>query len=118
MIIVDVVEVNGEPLNGLRYALIPRTVINSRVQVVHSGWVGFGFGLLSKNRSIQQDVGDVSEFVILYRDFEAISEYGDIHWQCWSINGVVKAAYARDDPNLGNVSLRNTKKKAALMDEE
>ncbi len=100
MIIVDVVEVNGEPLHSLRYALVPRTVVNSRVKVVHSGRVGFGFGLLSKNWSIQQDVGDVSEFVILYRDFVSLAEYSDIHWRRWSIDGVIKAADARDHPNL------------------
>lgn len=100
MIIIDVIDINRETLNRLCYALIPCTVINRRVQVVHPRWVGFGFGLLSENRGIQQDVGDIFEFVVLHKDFISVAEYSDIHWRRWNINGVVKAPHAGNYPNL------------------
>ena len=55
--------------------------------------------MLSEYRSIEQDVGDVTENVILHLDFIRIAENRDTHRFRSLVFRIVHTSHARDDPD-------------------
>ena len=99
VVVVDVVEVDGEPFDRLGDAGIPCRVVDGAVEVVHSGWVRFCLGLLPEHRGVQKDKGDVAQSVILNLDAVRFAEDDDIHGLGDPVDGIVHSSHARHNPD-------------------
>jgi len=99
VVIVDVVQIDVETLNGLRDTLIPSGIVDGTVHVVHARGVWLGLALLAENGGIEKDIGDVAKLVVLDLDIVAVVENGYDHRLARCINRVVDTADAGNNPD-------------------
>ena len=70
------VNVDGKPSRRACNTGIPGRVIDRAIQVIHSRRVALGLGLLSEDRCIEEDVRDVTEFVVLHVNLVLLLHHG------------------------------------------
>lgn len=99
MVIVDVVEVDGESAACLGDTLVPGRVVDGRVEIVHTGRIGFLGRLLSEDGSVKQHIGDILKLVVLDLNFVDFTENSDIDRFSRCVDRVVDATNTGNDPD-------------------
>ena len=79
MIIVDMVQVNGKTVDSLGNALVPSRVVDCRGKIVHPRRIRLRFGLLAKDRSVEENISDITQNVVLNLHFIRFAEDHNCH---------------------------------------
>lgn len=99
MIVVDMVKVNGKPLNCFRDAGVPGRIIHCTVKIIHTRRIRLCFSLLPKDRSIEENIGNVSKLVVLDRNLVVVIHNSDNHWFGDFICRIINASTTGNDPD-------------------
>ncbi|GKT65804.1 hypothetical protein ColTof3_13143 [Colletotrichum tofieldiae] len=118
VVIVDVVQIDGETVTSLGDTLVPgRTiseetpkpeghgpdlpsgVVDGTLQVVHTRGVRLRLGLLPEDGSVEQDIGDVVDDVVLNPDLVLLVHNLDVHARRLVVDGVFNVTDAGHNPN-------------------
>ena len=99
MVVVDVVQIDREASDDLSDARIPSRVENSRHNVAHAGGIRLGLRLLAEHGSVEDDISDVFDVVVLHLNNMLASKDGDADRLGSLIRWIVNAFDTRNDPN-------------------